>query len=57
MYKKGNSWQEVETKGEYGLAKDKFNKLSFTPVSTTAMKLVIVQQDDWSTGVQEWVVK
>jgi len=56
LYKKGNSWLEVEPKGEYGLEKDKFNELEFRPVKTRGLKLVIVQQDDWSTGVQEWVV-
>lgn len=56
MYKSGNNWKEVEAKGDYGTKKDQFNELSFTPVKTTALKLVIVQKDDWSAGVQEWVV-
>lgn len=57
MYKEGNSWKEVDAKGEYTTDKDKFNKLAFTPVKTSAMKLIIVQPDEWSTGVQEWVVR
>ena len=56
LYKKGSSWKEVSTKGEYGTKKDAYNELAFEPVVTNALKLVIVQPDDWSTGVQEWVV-
>lgn len=56
MYKKGGSWAEVNPQGKYGTAKDVYNELSFSNVVTTALKLVIVQPDNWSTGVQEWVV-
>jgi len=56
MYKKGNAWKEVSTKGEYGTKKDVFNELVFDPISTKALKLIIAQPDDWSTGVQEWIV-
>jgi len=56
LYKSGNAWKEVDAKNDYGTARDTFNELKFTPVRTKALKLVIVQQKDWSTGVQEWTV-
>ncbi|MDD4646298.1 MAG: hypothetical protein PHY99_09970, partial [Bacteroidales bacterium] len=57
LYKKGGSWVEVKTRGEYGVKKDQYNKLEFEPVTTTGLKLDIRQPDNFSTGVQEWVVK
>jgi DUF1680 family protein len=56
MYKTSGGWEEVDARNEYGTAKDTFNELEFAPVKTTALKLIIVQQKDWSTGVQEWAV-
>ncbi|MFA6483970.1 MAG: discoidin domain-containing protein, partial [Bacteroidales bacterium] len=57
LYKKDNSWAEVKSKGAYGVKKDQYNTLEFEPVTTTALKLEIRQPDDYSTGVQEWVVR
>jgi len=57
MYRKGNSWVSVKTKGAYGTAKDQYNHLEFEKVNTTGLRLEIRQRDDFSTGVQEWIVK
>ncbi len=57
MYKKGNGWAAVRAKGTYDTAKDQYNRLEFEPVTTTALRLEIRQPDDFSTGVQEWIVK
>ena len=57
MYKKGNSWVEVKAKGAYGTKKDQYNILEFEPVTTTGLRLDIRQPDQFSTGVQEWIVK
>jgi hypothetical protein len=56
-YRKGNTWLEVKPKGDYGTMKDQFNRVEFEPVTTTGLRLEIRQPDDFSTGVQEWVVK
>ncbi|MFA5815904.1 MAG: glycoside hydrolase family 127 protein [Bacteroidales bacterium] len=57
LYKKGNSWVEVKAKGAYGTKKDQYNVLEFEPVTTTGLKLDIRQPDEFSTGVQEWIVR
>jgi len=57
VYKKGIAWLPVKPTGEYGIKKDQFNRLEFEGVTTTALRLKIRQPDDFSTGVQEWVVR
>jgi len=57
MYKKGNSWVEVKAKGAYETKKDQYNVLEFEPVTTAGLKIEIRQPDEFSTGVQEWIVR
>jgi len=55
-YKKGSDWVEVKSKGAYGVEKDKYNVVKFSPVTTTALKLELKMQKDFSAGLQEWKV-
>jgi DUF1680 family protein len=57
LYKDGAEWKPVETKDEYGVAKDQFNTVAFTPVTTTGLRLEITMQPGFSAGIQEWKVK
>ena len=57
LYKDGAEWKPVEAAAAYGVAKDQYNKVSFKPVSTSALRLEITMQTNWSAGVQEWKVK
>ena len=41
----------------YGIELDSFNRIAFEPVNTSAIKLEIVLQDDWSAGIQEIVIE
>ncbi len=50
-------FQPVKTASPYGVEKDGFNKVAFEPVKTTALKIEIVLQEQWSTGVQEVVIE
>ena len=56
QYKTGNTWKDVEAKGEYGCKKDCYNPVDFTPVRTTGLKLVVQLQEGESGGVIEWKV-
>lgn len=47
-------WREVEPKGEYGLERDMYNRVAFTPVTTTALKLEAQLRPGMSGGVLEW---
>ena len=50
-------WAEVKNPTEYGVGKGMANIVNFDPVKTTAMKLEIVQPEEFSCGVFEWSVK
>ncbi len=40
LYKDGNDWKEVRNPSSYGTELDKYNKVTFDPVTTTELKIV-----------------
>ena len=57
LYKDGDQWKPVETQVPFGVAKDKFNTVRFTPVTTTALRVELQAQANYSVGMQKWTVK
>jgi len=57
LYKVGDAWKPVESLDQYAVAKDKFNVVKFTPVITTALRLEVQSQPNFSMGLQKWTVK
>jgi hypothetical protein len=57
LYKDGNQWRPVEASGAFGVAKDAYNTVRFTPVTTPALRIELVMQPNSSAGIQEWKVK
>jgi hypothetical protein len=57
LYKQGNQWLPVETRDTFGVAKDAYNIVRFTPVTTTALRVEVVLPAAFSAGIQEWKVK
>jgi len=57
FYKDGDEWKQVQTEGAYGVEKDKFNVLNFTPVKTSALRMEVQLKPNWSAGIQEWKVE
>lgn len=57
LYKRGDQWLPVEATGSYGLAKDQYNVVRFTPVRTSALRLEVQLPERFSAGIQEWKVK
>ena len=57
LYRSGRDWKPVELTGDYGLAKDKFNKVTFTAVETSALGLEVQLQRNFSGGILEWKVE
>ncbi|GAB6395161.1 MAG: Beta-L-arabinofuranosidase/glycoside hydrolase family 127 protein [Bacteroidales bacterium] len=53
QYKDGNTWKDVETKDAYGCRKDAYNSVTFAPVRTTALRLIILLQEGYSGGIIE----
>jgi len=50
-------FKPVNSSGPYGTEKDKFNEVEFKLVKTDAVKIEIVLQDKWASGVQEVVIE
>ncbi|MBN1851453.1 MAG: glycoside hydrolase family 127 protein [Pirellulales bacterium] len=50
-------FQPVTNRGPYPVQKDTFNSVDFDPVSTKALKIEIVLQENWSAGIQEVVIE
>ena len=54
LYKDGDQWKAVENVESYGVEKDRYNRTTFKPVRTTAIRLEVTMQTGWSAGIQEW---
>jgi uncharacterized protein len=57
LYRRGDAWLPVETAGPFGVARDRYNVVRFTPVETSALRLEVTLQKEWSAGLQEWRVR
>ena len=57
LYKDGEEWRPVDTAVPYGVEKDRYNAVTFTPVTTNGLRLEVVLQSEWSAGIQEWKVR
>jgi len=57
LYKAGNKWVAVKKPTPYGLKKDQYNMVRFTPVRTSALRLEIQLPEKFSAGIQEWKVR
>jgi hypothetical protein len=57
LYKEGGEWKPIEAAGPYGVDKDRYNRVSFRPVTTSGLRLEVVLQPEWSAGIQEWKVQ
>jgi uncharacterized protein len=49
----GNDWRPVETETPFGVARDGWNTVTFSPVMTTGLRIEVVMQPGFSAGVQE----
>jgi uncharacterized protein len=57
LYKSGAGWLPVTSAGPFGVAKDAWNTVTFTPIRTTALRLELQMQPGVSAGVHEWAIK
>jgi len=57
QYKSGDAWLPVQTRDSFGVARDAWNTVTFSAVTTTALRLEVSMQSGFSAGVQEWKVK
>jgi hypothetical protein len=57
LYRDGDVWKPVETSDSYGVAPDRYNHVSFTPVATESLRLEVQLQADQSAAISEWKVQ
>lgn len=57
VYRDGNEWKPVSGTSDYTTAMDQFNRITFSPVTTTALRLEVQLQPEWSGGILEWRVE
>jgi uncharacterized protein len=52
-----NEWKDVEQVSVYGIAKDTYNQVQFSKVRTSALRLYVTMQKEFSSGMLEWSVE
>jgi hypothetical protein len=56
QYRDGDRWKDVEVAREYAVKADGFNKATFTPVTTSGLRVVVKLREKFSGGILEWKV-
>jgi uncharacterized protein len=56
LYKDGEEWKPVKNQQGYGVVKDRYNEVRFSPVTTMSVRLEVTMQPERSAGVQKWKV-
>jgi DUF1680 family protein len=57
LWREGDQWRPVTDPGAYGVKKDRFNRTTFDPVATDALRLEVRLRPEFSAGVIEWRVE
>ena len=57
LFRDGETWKEVTNAQKDPVARNKFNKAAFDAVETTALRLEVQLQPNFSGGILEWQVK
>ena len=57
LFQDGDSWKPVEATTEFPTKLNEFNAATFKPVTTTALRLEVKLQPNFSGGVLEWRMK
>jgi hypothetical protein len=57
LYKEGDEWKQAEDPSECGVKPDTYNRVTFKPVQTTALRLEVQLQPGFSGGILRWKVE
>jgi uncharacterized protein len=57
LYKKGETWQPVSGPSAFGTEIDRYNRTTFDPVQTSALRIEVQLKEPWSGGMLEWKVE
>jgi DUF1680 family protein len=56
MYRDGDDWKPVESADRFGVQPDQYNRVSFKPVQTDALRIELDMAPQFSAGILEWKV-
>ena len=57
LYRDGQEWKPVAANDPAGVEKDKYDRLTFAPVSADALRLEVTMQPGFSAGLEKWKVQ
>ena len=58
MYRTADGkWAPVEEASPYGTKMDEFNRVTFKPIETTAIRIDAQLQPNWSAGILQWQIE
>ena len=57
LYRDGDDWKEAPGVTKYGVELDRMNEVTFDPVRTSALRIEVQLQPEYSGGILEWVVE
>jgi hypothetical protein len=57
LYRDGEAWKPIAIAGRPGVEKDRYNTVTFAPITTSALRLEVTAQPEFSVGIQEWKVR
>ncbi len=57
VWRDGDQWKPVRHEGNFPVAKDRFNNVTFAPVPTDAVRLEVQLRKGFSGGILQWRLK
>jgi hypothetical protein len=57
LYREGDQWKPVTGASPCGLDLNRFNEVTFRPITTTALRIEVQLQNGFSAGILEWKVR
>ena len=57
LHRVGGEWKPVAGAAAFGVEMDRFNRVTFAPIETTALRIELQLQPGWSGGILEWKVE
>jgi hypothetical protein len=57
LYKNGDAWKPVDGASEFGAKLNVYNRVTFNPVETTALRMEAQLQPNFSGGILEWKIQ
>ena len=57
LYQDGKEWKPVSGASDYGTSQNEYNHVTFSPVTTTALRIEAQLKPDFSGGILNWKVE